>query len=89
MVVKIIKNFFKRIFSNIFKEKERDIVGFAIGFAFAIAALYGIKEAILKDGSPSCGVTYVYSNGVRVPGRGVTAEALNRNGIKVKNVDSL
>ena len=56
---------------------------------FAIAALYGVKEAILKDGSPSCGVTYVYSNGVRVPGRGVTAEALNRNGIKVKNVDSL
>jgi|Deesub1362A_J573_1020465.scaffolds.fasta_scaffold00168_36 uncharacterized protein YbbK (DUF523 family) len=54
-----------------------------------IAKLYGIKEAVLKDGSPSCGVTYVYSEGVRIPGRGVTAEMLRRNGIKVKTVDSL
>lgn len=54
-----------------------------------IAALYGIKEAVLKDGSPSCGVTYVYSRGSRVDGMGVTAAMLARQNIKVKTVDSI
>jgi uncharacterized protein YbbK (DUF523 family) len=55
----------------------------------SIAGLYGIKEAILKDGSPSCGITYVYSRGVKIPGMGVTAGMLSQNGIKVLTVDSL
>ena len=59
------------------------------GEAVRIAGLYGIKEAILKDGSPSCGVTYVYCSGKRRQGRGVAAEALARQGIKVKTGDSL
>jgi uncharacterized protein YbbK (DUF523 family) len=54
-----------------------------------IATLYGVREVILKDGSPSCGVTYVYSNGKKVEGRGVAAELLARNGIRVKSVDDL
>jgi uncharacterized protein YbbK (DUF523 family) len=54
-----------------------------------IATMYGVREAILKDGSPSCGVTYVYSDGKKVEGMGVSAELLARNGIRVKSVDDL
>lgn len=49
-----------------------------------IARLYGAKEAILKDGSPSCGTGYVHSEGKRLPGRGVTAELLHKEGIPVR-----
>lgn len=54
-----------------------------------IAELYGVREALLKDGSPSCGVTYVHSGGLRVPGMGVAAELLRQSGIRVRTVDSL
>ena len=54
-----------------------------------IARLYGIKEAILKDGSPSCGTTYVHSGGKKRAGRGITAELLLREGISVRAIDSL
>ena len=46
----------------------------------------GVRLAILKDGSPSCGTGYVYDGcfrGVRRPGRGVTAALLEENGIRV------
>lgn len=42
--------------------------------------------AILTDGSPSCGSTYVYDGmfkGGTTPGRGVTAELFEQNGIRV------
>jgi uncharacterized protein YbbK (DUF523 family) len=46
-----------------------------------------IKVAVLKDGSPSCGRTYIYNGhfrGVRKRGEpGVTAALLQRNGIAV------
>ena len=51
-----------------------------------IANLYKIKKAILKEGSPSCGVNYVYDGsftGKKIKGHGLTAEILIRNGIKV------
>jgi uncharacterized protein YbbK (DUF523 family) len=54
-----------------------------------VAELYGIKEALLKDGSPSCGVSYVYSGGKRISGKGVTAALLEGKGIRVRTVDSL
>ncbi len=54
-----------------------------------IARLYGISRAILKDGSPSCGVTFVYCGGEQVAGRGVCAELLARGGIEVATVVSL
>lgn len=54
-----------------------------------IARLYGIEEAILKDGSPSCGASYVHSLRRRRKGKGVTAELLSREGLKVRGVDSL
>ena len=57
--------------------------------ALRIATLYGVREAVLKDGSPSCGITYVYSDGRKIKGRGVAAELLARNGIRVMTVDAL
>lgn len=54
-----------------------------------IAQLYGIKRAILKDGSPSCGVTYVYVDRRKTPGVGVTTSLLRRAAIEVWTIDSL
>lgn len=54
-----------------------------------LVKLYGAVGAVLKDGSPSCGVSYVYCEGRRVPGRGVAAERLIREGYEVRTVDSL
>lgn len=47
-----------------------------------------VKTAILTDGSPSCGSTYVYDGtfgGGTYPGQGVTAALFNQNGIRVFN----
>ncbi len=46
----------------------------------------GVALAVLVDGSPTCGSSYVHDgtfSGVTVPGRGVAAEALRRHGIPV------
>jgi len=49
-----------------------------------IAKLYGIKEAILKQRSPSCGNGQIYDgtfSGKTIKGDGVTASLLKKNGI--------
>jgi uncharacterized protein YbbK (DUF523 family) len=46
----------------------------------------GIRVAVLKEGSPSCGSGFVYDgsfSGRRRPQRGVTAALLEREGIRV------
>jgi uncharacterized protein YbbK (DUF523 family) len=46
----------------------------------------GVALAVLVDGSPTCGSSYVYDgsfSGRTVPGRGVAAEELRRHGIPV------
>lgn len=46
----------------------------------------GIRVAILKDGSPSCGVTYTYDGtftGRRVAASGIMAERLHHAGIRI------
>ncbi len=54
-----------------------------------IARLYGAKAAILKEGSPSCGVTRVHSGGGKAGGMGVAAALLAREGIKLISDDSI
>lgn len=47
---------------------------------------HGIKYAILAESSPSCGSSTIYDGtftGTKIPGRGVTTELLERNGIQV------
>lgn len=51
-----------------------------------IAKLLGVKEAILKQGSPSCGCGKIYDgtfSGKTVKGNGITAAMLIKHGIKV------
>ncbi|MCQ2969377.1 MAG: DUF523 domain-containing protein [Clostridium sp.] len=50
-----------------------------------IAKKLPISAAILKEGSPSCGVNFIYDgtfNGNRIKGKGITTEMLNEIGIK-------
>ena len=67
----------------------RDVTGqFVKGaeIALASARAKNIRVAVLKEGSPSCGTTYVYDGsftGTRVPDAGVTAASLRRAGIRV------
>jgi uncharacterized protein YbbK (DUF523 family) len=50
------------------------------------ARQHGIRVAILKDGSPSCGSSFVYDGtfaGRRIAGAGLTTEWLRRDGVRV------
>ena len=54
--------------------------------ALNICLYLGIKIAILKENSPSCGVNKIYDGSFSqklIDGQGVTAELLKRKGIKV------
>ena len=60
--------------------------------ALALARAAGVKRALLKEGSPSCGSRQVHDgafSGIRVPGAGVTTALLRRHGIKVSPGKSL
>ena len=63
--------------------------------ALNICQYLGIKIAILKENSPSCGVNTIYNGKFEhklIPGSGVTTELLKRKGIKViseNEIDSL
>ena len=52
-----------------------------------IAQIYGIRRARLADGSPACGVSYIYdgtfSHAIR-SGLGVTAALLEKSGIELE-----
>jgi uncharacterized protein YbbK (DUF523 family) len=62
------------------------------GEVLKIAKLYGIKEAIMKQGSPSCGSGRIYDgtfSGKTIRGDGITAAVLKENGIKVITEEDL
>ncbi len=64
--------------TNRFKEGAKETL--------KIANIYNCKEAILKDGSPSCGSSYIYDgtfSSKKIDGVGVTTALLINNGIKV------
>ncbi len=51
-----------------------------------------IKYAVLKDGSPSCGSTYIYDgsfNNIKISGMGITAKALYEKGIIIYNENNI
>jgi uncharacterized protein YbbK (DUF523 family) len=54
--------------------------------ALELARLHNIKLAVLKDGSPSCGSTYIYDgsfSGIKKPGKGITTVLLEEHSIRV------
>ncbi|AQZ69794.1 Purine nucleoside phosphorylase [[Actinomadura] parvosata subsp. kistnae] len=60
--------------------------------ALAVARTHGIRVAVLKEGSPSCGALAVYDGtfqGHKVPGQGVTTALLERSGIRVFNEEQV
>ncbi|MEM2336895.1 MAG: DUF523 domain-containing protein [Candidatus Bathyarchaeia archaeon] len=57
-----------------------------------IAKLFDIKEAVLKQGSPSCGCGRIYNgtfSGKTVKGYGITTALLKKHGIKVITEEDL
>lgn len=59
--------------------------------ALALCRQQGLAAAILKDGSPSCGVTRIYDGthtGRRIPGQGITARLLAQEGIALYTEDT-
>jgi uncharacterized protein YbbK (DUF523 family) len=55
--------------------------------ALKICKLYGVKEAILKSGSPSCGYGRIYDGNfsrIKIDGNGITAQKFIEAGIKIK-----
>ena len=57
-----------------------------------IAESFGIKEAIFKQRSPSCGCGQIYDgtfSGKIIKGDGITAALLKRNGLKVISEEDL
>lgn len=51
---------------------------------------YGCTKAILKDGSPSCGTTYIYDGtftSTLKKGLGITAKLLIENGIEIIEIE--
>lgn len=54
--------------------------------ALALAQCHGIRIAVLKEGSPSCGSASIYDGsftGTKIAGEGVTAAWLRQHGIEV------
>jgi len=54
--------------------------------ALRLAELVGASRAILKDGSPACGVGRIKRAGSDVPGIGVTAALLEQKGIELEGI---
>ncbi len=50
-----------------------------------IIKTHKIESVILKDGSPSCGSTYIKRDGERIKGVGVTTALLLEAGIKIEH----
>ena len=62
------------------------------GEVLSLCRMYEVDEAILKEGSPSCGVHRIYDgtfSGTRIPGMGYTTEILVHNGINCKSEDDI
>nr|UWI50862.1 DUF523 domain-containing protein [Clostridioides difficile] len=77
------------------KEDNKDVTeNFVRGAeeTLKIAKLYVCSEAILKEGSPSCGCNLIYDgsfSGKKILGKGITAKLLEEEGIKVKSEKDL
>jgi uncharacterized protein YbbK (DUF523 family) len=72
-----------------------DVTGFFSRGAedtLAVAQRHGIRIAVLKEGSPSCGSSRIYDgtfSGRSVPGAGLTTALLGRHGIRVFSENEL
>ncbi len=82
--------------ANVATQRGQEVTGqyvFGAQAALSLAQKEGIRVAVLKDGSPSCGSSYTYDgtfSGVRrLDGVGVTAALMRRHGIEVFSEEQL
>ncbi len=78
-----IKN--NRVFNTASEDKTDYFVNGAVKI-LETAKKYGIKKAILKEKSPSCGSRHIYDgtfSGTLIQGEGLTTRLLRMNGIEV------
>ena len=74
---------------KVFSKDGKDVTDYFIEGAkkaLAICKYLHIEMAVLKDGSPSCGVHEIYDGSFqnkKISGQGITAQLLRENGIKV------
>ena len=60
--------------------------------ALELVKKYNITKALLKDGSPSCGNTYIYDGsftGTKIKSLGITARLLSANGVLIFNENEI
>jgi len=72
--------------ARVIQQEGQDVTGRLVEASHALlrwARSWGIRSAILKERSPSCGVTQVYVGERRVGGMGVFAALLWEAGIHV------
>jgi uncharacterized protein YbbK (DUF523 family) len=70
------------------KEGTNVTLEFTKGASIALELVekYQIKKALLKDGSPSCGSTYIYDGtftGNKIPSYGMTVRSLLKKNVKI------
>lgn len=81
--------------ARVFTDQGADVTGAFIDGArevLKLCQILGIKAAVLKERSPSCGCNWIYDgtfNGILVKGRGVTAAILVSGGITVFSEEEL
>ncbi len=74
---------------RVLTEEGEDVTDFFIRGAYEVLKLIEviyIDSAILKDGSPSCGVYNIRRKGKKVKGIGVTAALLKTRGINIEAI---
>jgi uncharacterized protein YbbK (DUF523 family) len=57
-----------------------------------LASSQDVRAAVLKNGSPSCGSTFIYDGsftGTTIPGEGITAALLRAHGVAVFSEDEI
>lgn len=73
--------------SRVYDEDGRDVTTTFVRGAqevLKIARFCGARDAVLKEKSPSCGVSFIKRNGRTLKGTGVTTAMLKKAGLKVK-----
>lgn len=81
--------------ARVIDRSGRDVTEMYIKGAFEtlqLAREWGAATVVLKENSPSCGSSMIYNGefaGFKIPGQGVTAALLRKNGIDVISEEQL
>ena len=78
----------KALVKNTFQDVTKEFLTGAQS-VLRIAEIYKIRKAILKEGSPSCGINRIHNNNSIIHGMGVTAAILLQNGLIVVSAEDL